>query len=126
LFRTIKLNIDITGLSSSRKLPCCDTLAAVLLDLYLPKPGPALIDCYLSYPLLSNCEFHINAYSINQGIKKRQPFFVRKVAFYGGGDRSRTGVQTYSPKAFYMFISSLFVGTEQETNTPIQYVAGWS
>ena len=27
-----------------------------------------------------------------------------------GGDRSRTGVQTYSPKAFYMFILALIVG----------------
>ncbi len=41
-----------------------------------------------------------------------------------GGDRSRTGVQTYSPKAFYMFISLLVVGNEQETNKPIHYLAG--
>ena len=38
--------------------------------------------------------------------------------FFGGGDRSRTGVQTYSPKAFYMFISALFVGKLQEQNKP--------
>ncbi len=28
----------------------------------------------------------------------------------GGADRNRTGVQTYSPKAFYMFIPALIVG----------------
>jgi hypothetical protein len=28
----------------------------------------------------------------------------------GGGDRNRTGVQTYSTKAFYMFILELLVG----------------
>jgi hypothetical protein len=28
----------------------------------------------------------------------------------GGGDRIRTGVQTYSTKAFYMFIPALIVG----------------
>ena len=44
----------------------------------------------------------------------------------GGGDRSRTGVQTYSPKAFYMFISLLFVGDVPETNKPIHRLAGWS
>ena len=27
-----------------------------------------------------------------------------------GGDRIRTGVQTYPPKAFYMFIPALIVG----------------
>ncbi len=27
-----------------------------------------------------------------------------------GGDRIRTGVQTYPSKAFYMFIPALFVG----------------
>ncbi len=43
-----------------------------------------------------------------------------------GGDRIRTGVQTYSSKAFYMFISSLVVGGKQETNIPIRRLAGWS
>ena len=42
----------------------------------------------------------------------------------GGGDRIRTGVQTYSTKAFYMFISLLFVGSKQETNKPIYFLAG--
>jgi len=36
----------------------------------------------------------------------------------GGGDRIRTGVQTYSPKAFYMLISALFVGKQQEPDKP--------
>ena len=35
-------------------------------------------------------------------------------------------VQTYSSKAFYMLISLLFVGDEQETNKPIHHLAGWS
>lgn len=29
---------------------------------------------------------------------------------FSGGDRTRTGVQTYSSKAFYMFISFCIVG----------------
>ena len=34
----------------------------------------------------------------------------------GGGDRSRTGVQTYSSKAFYMFILFCYVGNQLETD----------
>jgi hypothetical protein len=34
----------------------------------------------------------------------------------GGGGGNRTRVQTYSSKAFYMLISLLFVGDEQEMN----------
>ena len=41
----------------------------------------------------------------------------------GGGDRIRTGVQTYSPKAFYMLILLLIVGNEQEKDQPIQNLA---
>ncbi len=44
----------------------------------------------------------------------------------GGGDRTRTGVQTYSPKAFYMLILVLIVGTEQEQGEPILSLAGYS
>jgi len=43
-----------------------------------------------------------------------------------GGDRTRTGVQTYSPKAFYMFICSLIVGTRQGNNKPTLLLAVWS
>ena len=40
-----------------------------------------------------------------------------------GGDRIRTGVQTYSPKAFYMFIPALVVGKQQETDEPTASLA---
>ena len=43
-----------------------------------------------------------------------------------GGGGNRTRVQTYSPKAFYMLISLLFVGNEQEMNKPITRLAAWS
>jgi len=43
--------------------------------------------------------------------------------FNCGGDRIRTGVQTYSPKAFYMLISLLLVGNEPELNKPIHHLA---
>jgi len=36
-----------------------------------------------------------------------------------GGDRNRTGVQTRVSKAFYMLISELLVGKQQEQNKPI-------
>ena len=42
----------------------------------------------------------------------------------GGGDRIRTGVQTYSSKAFYMLICSLIVGKRQGNNKPISSLAG--
>ena len=41
-----------------------------------------------------------------------------------GAEGNRTPVQTYSSKAFYMFISLLIVGAEQEMNKPIQHLAG--
>ena len=41
----------------------------------------------------------------------------------GGGDRIRTGVQTYSPKAFYMLIPVLFVGKQQEPDEPTASLA---
>jgi len=43
-----------------------------------------------------------------------------------GGEGSRTPVQTSSPKAFYMLIPALFVGKQQEPDTPIVSLAGWS
>jgi len=45
---------------------------------------------------------------------------------YGGAGEGRTPVQTYSPKAFYMLISLLFVGFAQEKNKPMQNLAVWS
>jgi len=43
-----------------------------------------------------------------------------------GAGGSRTPVQTYPPKAFYMFIWLLFVGNEQGTGKPIHSLAGCS
>jgi hypothetical protein len=40
-----------------------------------------------------------------------------------GGDRIRTGVQTYPPKAFYMLISALIVGNQQEPDKPTDSLA---
>jgi len=40
-----------------------------------------------------------------------------------GGDRIRTGVQTWFSKAFYMLISELFVGKKPELNKPIPSLA---
>jgi hypothetical protein len=45
---------------------------------------------------------------------------------FSGADRSRTGVQTYLPLAFYMLISELFVGERPELNKPIVHLAEWS
>jgi len=42
----------------------------------------------------------------------------------GGAEGSRTPVQTYSAKAFYMFISALIVGKPPEQNKPIVSLAG--
>ena len=39
-----------------------------------------------------------------------------------GGDRIRTGVQTYSSKVFYMFIPGLLVGVKQDLDEPILLV----
>jgi hypothetical protein len=43
-----------------------------------------------------------------------------------GGEESRTPVQTYSAKAFYMLICLLIVGNKPENNKPICSLAGWS
>jgi len=48
-----------------------------------------------------------------------------RVLQFSGGDRNRTGVQTYPLKAFYMLISLLLVGNEPEMNKPIHYLAGF-
>ena len=52
--------------------------------------------------------------------------FVIFCKFLSGGEGNRTPVQTYSPKAFYMLSSLLFVGDEQELNKPIRRVAASS
>ncbi len=46
--------------------------------------------------------------------------------FLCGAEGTRTPVQTSPPLAFYMLISLLFVGREQETNKPTPNLAGWS
>ena len=46
-----------------------------------------------------------------------------KAFIFCGGDRSRTGVQTYSSKAFYMLISALIVGKVQELKKPTSSLA---
>jgi len=56
-------------------------------------------------------------------LKNKSRFTINRLSGAGG---SRTRVQTYSPKAFYMLISLLFVGIEQEMNKPILYLAAWS
>ena len=43
-----------------------------------------------------------------------------------GVEGTRTPVQTYPSKAFYMFIPALLVGKQQETDEPIVSLAGWS
>jgi hypothetical protein len=43
--------------------------------------------------------------------------------FFRGGEGSRTPVQTYSSKVFYMLIDLLFVGREQEDHQPILSLA---
>lgn len=40
-----------------------------------------------------------------------------------GAEGSRTPVQTYSAKAFYMLISELLVGNRPEQNKPIYFLA---
>ena len=57
--------------------------------------------------------------------QQKSPRFFKGLK-YRGGDRIRTGVQTYSPKAFYMLISLLLVGDTQEMNKPMYRLAGWS
>lgn len=48
---------------------------------------------------------------------KKDPSLLKGL-LQSGADRTRTGVQTYSPQAFYMFICALFVGKRQERNKP--------
>jgi len=43
-----------------------------------------------------------------------------------GGEETRTPVQTYSSKAFYMLICLLFVGRWQENNKPNISLAEYS
>jgi len=50
-------------------------------------------------------------------------FQIFRLRRKSGGEGNRTPVQTYSTKAFYMLISILIVGNEQETNKPIQSLA---
>jgi hypothetical protein len=55
------------------------------------------------------------------------PFGAEALLFVvGGAEGIRTPVQTYSVKAFYMFIPALIVGKQQEPDTPIVSLAGWS
>jgi len=49
-----------------------------------------------------------------------------QIPLFSGAEGNRTPVQTYSSIAFYMLISLLFVGDEQEKNKPIHHLAGWS
>jgi hypothetical protein len=57
-------------------------------------------------------------------IEKKRDF--REKIPLGGGEGIRTPVQTYSSKAFYMFIPALVVGRRPETDEPIASLAGWS
>jgi len=52
--------------------------------------------------------------------------FAEICVIFSGGEESRTPVQTYSSKAFYMFIWLLFVGRKQEISKPINSLAAWS
>lgn len=45
---------------------------------------------------------------------------------FRGADRTRTGVQTNSPQAFYMFIYELIVGKKPEHNKPTFSLEEWS
>jgi hypothetical protein len=58
--------------------------------------------------------------------KKKACISLIYTGFKGGGDRIRTGVQTYSPKAFYMLITALIVGKKQEQHEPTLSLAEWS
>jgi hypothetical protein len=46
--------------------------------------------------------------------------------FRSGAAGSRTLVQTYPLKAFYMFITALIVGKKKEQHKPITSVDEWS
>ena len=67
----------------------------------------------------------MNIFSHNNLILKQKqlleidekPDFANEIRC-GGADRTRTGVQTNSPQAFYMFIYVLIVGKRQEHNKP--------
>jgi site-specific DNA recombinase len=50
----------------------------------------------------------------------------RAVPSSGGGEGIRTPVQTYSPKAFYMFIPALVVGRRPGSDEPNASLAGWA
>jgi hypothetical protein len=74
------------------------------------------------------CELAVSKINIERVIVFKMPayaFSLRSKSYGGqsGGEGNRTPVQTYSTKAFYMLISILFVGNEQETNKPIQSLA---
>ena len=47
-----------------------------------------------------------------------------RVLQFRGVEGTRTPVQTYPSKAFYMFIPALLVGKQQETDEPIVSLAG--
>jgi len=55
-------------------------------------------------------------------IKKPNQYWLGFSCF-SGADRTRTGVQTSWPLAFYMLISLLVVGDEPEKNKPIHHLA---
>jgi len=59
-------------------------------------------------------------------ITKKPSRLHREGLSFRGGDRIRTGVQTHSTKAFYMFIPALIVGEQQEPDEPIIPLAEWS
>lgn len=56
---------------------------------------------------------------------KEKPAFAKATAGEGGGDRNRTGVQTYSSKAFYMLIPVLGCREITGTGQPIISLAAF-
>jgi hypothetical protein len=58
--------------------------------------------------------------------KKRNTLIKCRIFRCSGAGESRTPVQTYSTKAFYMLILALIVGKKPEPNKPISSLAGWS
>lgn len=65
----------------------------------------------------------VKHYKISTKINHQKSYIKLKKS---GGDRSRTGVQTYPSKAFYMLISLLLVGNDQGKNQPNQSLAASS
>jgi len=59
----------------------------------------------------------------NESLKRDSLKKINKVFNKSGAGGNRTRVQTYSSKAFYMFISELLVGHSQERNKPMSGVA---